>query len=224
MTIFSTYRTMVAQLTAGIDWCQARLGQRWMGTMALLGDELAEGARQALFARMPGHPEQAEDSLNQCGSDAGLFRYRAETIASWRARVSDPWARHEQAGTPIALLREIDIWGAITYSSTWAAGQCYLVEGTDGTFTLIIPAGLIPWGSGYTLGGGHALGEPNFLLGISNAGSEDISTLKSICRALKPARSKGAVIVVVSGHFLGMPGFTLGGGGTLGGQIYRLDV
>jgi hypothetical protein len=212
---------MVAQVTVGIQLCRSFLGERLAGTIGLVSDLIAEGARASFLDRLPGHPEQAEDATNQSGSDAGLFRYRLETLASWKSRVGNPWPVHEQAGTDINLLREIDTWGLIMYPATWVAGQCYLLESQWARFALFVPAGLLPWTLPGTYGGGLRYGEGS-LYGIT-ANSEDVATLRRIVRKWKPSRSKARGVIVFSGHVYGQHGITYGGGSTYGGSGIRFD-
>lgn len=221
MSIPATYRRFISQLTGGLSWAQKRLGQRYFGTIGLLADLTAEGARQALLAHLPGNPQQAEDSLNQSGADAGMFRYRGESLASWRARVSDPWPVHEQAGTVPNLLREIDIWGQIVYPGTWVSGQCYVLEPKWARFALIIPAGLLPWTGPPLYGGGSTYGDGSHY-GVT-ANSEDLATLRRIVRKWKPSRSKASAVAILSGHIYGQRGLTYGDGSTYGSVALRVN-
>lgn len=221
MTIFTTYRSYAANLVRGIDFLTARFGQRWTGAVGLVHDALMQGATFGFKSGLPGHPEQAEDALNQSGADAGMFRYRGESIASWRARVSDPWAFHEQGGTDVALLRELDIWGAIVYPGTWVAGQCYLIEYQWARFAVFVPTGLLPWGGPMTYGSGQAYGDANLMYGVT-AIAEDVATLKRIVRTIKPSRSKARGILVLSGVVYGQRGIAYGSGVAYGADVIRL--
>lgn len=221
MAIPINYRTMTAQLTAGVQVARAFFGERLLGVQALVFDLLAEGARQSLFQHMPGHPQQAPDSVSQSGSDAGLFRYRGETDASWKSRVANPWPEHEQSGTDINLLREIDEWGGIVYPATWVAGQCYLLESSGGRFTLFIPAGLVPWGPKPKFGSGKRFGDGT-LYGVTASG-EDVATLRRIVRKWKPSRSKASAVIIVSGVVYGERGVTFGSGKKFGANTLRIS-
>lgn len=211
---------MVSQVTARLSWCQEFLAQRYIGTMGLITDLSAEGARQAFLAHLPGNPQQAEDATAQSGSDAGLFRYRGESLASWASRVSNPWPAHEQAGTDVNLLREIDIWGHIVYPITWVSGQCYILEPQWARFVLFIPAGLLPWTGPPAYGGGSTYGDGSHYGVIAN--SEDLATLRRIVRKWKPSRSKGTSVAMLSGHVYGQHAFTYGGGATYGARALRI--
>jgi hypothetical protein len=209
--IVTTYIRFVAKLTAGIQFCREYLGERLSGTVALFnGDLLAEGARQAIIARMPGHPEQAEDSLNQSGSDAGLFRYRGESFASWSARVANPWPNYEQCSTDIQILRAINEWGNIVFPDTWSDADLVLVEGPNATFTIFMLEGQTPWQPPWRWGDGSRWGQPKLMYGVTNAEPEDTDAIRRIVRKWKPARSKGQACIVISGHVWGEPGLRWG--------------
>lgn len=196
---------MVAQVTARLSWCQQFLSQRYIGTIGLLADLTAEGARQGFLAHLPGNPQQAEDSLNQSGSDAGLFRYRGESPASWRARVGDPWAAHEQAGTPVQVLRAVNEWGEIIFPSTWDPAKVFLIEDSWARFTVFLAAGVVPWGPGNRYGDGHRYGDGS-VYGISGIQLEDLETIRRVIRKWKPSRSKGRVTVIFFGVAYDEPG------------------
>lgn len=239
--IVATYRSFIAGLTAGVQWAQQYLGQRYMGTVGLLGDLVAEGARQTFLQRLPGSPDQAEDSLNQSGADAGLFRYRGESLSSWRARVGDPWEQHEQSGSDRDLLREVDVWGSIVYPSTWVDGVSYLLEASNGSFYLLIPAGLLPWTGPHAYDDGGLVydgigsyddgstyddaaikyDDPTLLFDV-RGNPEDVATLRAILKRFRPARSKYTIIVPVTGIVYDEVGVTYDGGSIYDGTVIRI--
>lgn len=211
MSVASTYRRMVEQITAGIDFCRSYLGERYSGLTGLTSDLLAEGTRLAIISHTPGHPEQAEDALNQSGSDAGLFRYRGESLASWRARVQNPWPGYEQAGTPVQLLRAINEWGHIVFPATWHDSGLVLIEGPLDKFRIFILAGMLPWGASWKWGDGSRYGQPKLMWGITNAEPEDVNALHRIVNKWKRGISKGTGCIVLSGHAWGEPALVWGG-------------
>jgi hypothetical protein len=89
------------------------------GALGLVADALGEGAQQAFFARLPGHPQQAPDSLARVGLDRDLFKFRDETAVNWAARVRGAWDDYEQAGTDIQLLHVVNQFGAALWPATW---------------------------------------------------------------------------------------------------------
>lgn len=209
--IVVNYRSFVAKLTAGISFCRAYFGDRMTGFQGLLGDMLAEATRFAIISHMPGHPEQAEDALNQEGSDRGIFRYRGETAASWATRVRNAWECYEQCSTDIQLMRAINEWGAIVFPATWVPSQVnYTENNIDGTFVIWISAGVTPWGTAWSYGDGSSYGD-GLLWGITNALPEDVDTLCRIVRKWQRLSSKGRGCIVLSGHVWGEPGLAWGG-------------
>lgn len=221
--MIQTYRRYTAQLTAGIDFLRSALGVAWAGTVALVQDALAEGTRQAFITGLPGHPEQTADSLDQCGAERELFRYRNESQASWAARVRNAWQFYEQAGTPIQVLRAVNEWGSIVFPATWDPTHVFLVEGPWARFSIFIEAGVLPWQPPVAYGSGIVYGGADVMYGVSNAKKEDIATLLRVIKKWKPARSKGNVVIVLSGHVYGEPGLVYGGGAVYGpASVIRL--
>lgn len=216
MTIITSYRRMVGQITARLSWCQKFLPVRFIGTMGLLSDLTAEGARQAFLARLPGNPQQADDAAAQSGADAKLFRYRGESQASWKARIRNPWPQYEQAGTAIQVLRAVNEWGAIVFPGSWDPAKVFLVEGVWATFTVFLGAGLVPWGPGVTYGSGARYGDGT-LYGISSPNLEDIDTLRRIIRKWKRSINRARITVIFSGVVYDEPGIVYDGGATYSG-------
>lgn len=224
MSIISTYRRYIYQLTAGVDFLRDGLGYFYAGTIGAVADALLEGARQAFVQGLPGHPEQVEDSLNQVGADRQLFRYRGESLASWSARVQNAWQSYEQAGTSIQVLRAVNEWGHIRFPLVWDSTHVFLTEGSWAMFVVWVGAGVLPWTTATTYGSGHVYGEVNLMYGISGAQLEDVVTLARIVKKWSPERSKGKIAIVLSGIAYGEPGVTYGGGGTYGGSAIAIQA
>ena len=212
MSIISTYRRYIYQLTAGVDFLRDGLGLLYAGTMGAVTDALLEGARQAFVQGLPGHPEQLEDSLNQVGADRQLFRYRGESLASWSARVSNAWQGYEQGGTDIQVLRAVNEWGAIVFPATWDPAQVHLTEGPWATFVVWIAAGILPWAASVTYDSGHVYDEANLLYDVSGAQLEDVNTLGRIVAKWRPERSKASIVIVLDGIAYDEPGVTYDSG------------
>jgi hypothetical protein len=194
----NTWRRFVWETVTGIGWLRAFWGRRLSGgAIGLFADLIAEGATQAFFARLVGHPQQAPDSLLQVGRDRDLIRFRGETEANYRARVGDAWDDYDQGGTPQQMLHVIDQWGSAGWPETWINDTCTLVEGEPFEFTITIPFGLIdpPWVP-EVYGGGHTYAELGFYYGVGV--STDIPMLLYLVRKWKPARCVGYVRVYYS--------------------------
>lgn len=197
----NTFRRVVWQTVAGLAFLRAYWGRRLAGgAIGLMADALSEGASQAFYARLPGHPQQAPDSLTQVGRDRDLFRFRGETDDAWEARVHDAWTDYEQAGTPQQLLHVVNQWGQAGWPSTWNTGLITLVESVDPAvfqFTLTIGFGTIdpPWTIA-TYGSGHVYGEFGLFYGVG--ANTDLPTLLYLVRKWKPARSQAKVKIYTS--------------------------
>lgn len=194
----NTFRRTVWDLTAGLQYFRAYWGRRLVGgAIGLFGDILGEGSNQAFYARLPGHEQQAEDSLRQVGFDRGLNRFRGETIENWTARVRAAWDDYDQGGTPQQMLRVVNQWGFAGWPDTWDEGLVTLDEdigiaGRPFSFRLTIGFGIIdpPWGP-EVYGSGILYGETGLYYGIGQ--STDIEMLLHIVRKWKPARSRAYV-------------------------------
>lgn len=161
---------------------------------------MGEGASQAFYARLPGHPQQAPDSLTQVGLDRDLHRFRGETDANWKTRVFEAWNDYEQGGTPQQVKKVVNQWGNAGFPATWVDADLSLVESVDSadfSFTLTIPFGMIspPW-TPEVYGGGLVYGQPGFFYGLS--AEVDIAMLRFIIKKWKPARSVCRLIIFTS--------------------------
>lgn len=191
-----TWRRYVWDLTIGLRWLHNYFGRRFGGTIGLVSDMLSEGAQQAFYQTLPGHPQQAPDSLQQNGIDRDLFRFRGETDAYWQARVLAVWDDYEQAGTPPQLLRVVNQWGNAGWPLTWNNVLVTLTENGPELFgfRLTIPFGLInpPWVP-EVYGGPIVYGEEGLYYGIGL--STDIPALLYLVRKWKGSRNRGHVRV-----------------------------
>lgn len=192
-----TWRYFTWFTVRGLTYLRAHYGRRFIGAFASLwADALSEGASQAVFAVMPGHPQQAQDSLRQVGQDRGLNRFRGETNANWLARVRNAWADYGQGGTPQQVIQVLNQWGKAGWPATWVPlTLSALVESTNPTvttFTVTIPFGNIspPWPP-WIVGGPYTVGQIGLFVGV--ALSTDIPTLLYIVRKWKPSRSRGFI-------------------------------
>jgi hypothetical protein len=196
----NTFRRFAWDLLTGIVWARAYFGRRLLGTFSMLGDDISATATQAFFARLPGHPQQAADSLVQVGKDRGLIRFRGETDANWVARVQAAWDDYAQGGTDIQMRRVLNQWGNAGWPSTWNDSTWTLNEVSGvGVFEIYItiPFGLIdpPWVP-ITYGSGHLYGESGFFYGAGP--SNDLAMLLYLVRKWKPSRSKAFITVYYS--------------------------
>lgn len=196
-----TFKRMALDLVVGIKYLRNFWGQRWAGMFGLLSDLIAEGANQAIAARLPGHPQQAVDSLEQSGRDRDLIRFRGETLLNYISRVQSAWADYRQMGSPPQLIRVLNQWGRAGWPATWVdltlanLDETSLVTvATPFVFRITILFGsIVPAWTPVVYGSGHVYGENGFYYGIGP--STDLPVLLYLVRKWKPSRSKGLVTV-----------------------------
>ncbi len=178
-------------------YARAFWARRFIGMIGLYTDLMAEASSQSFYARLPGHPEQAADSLARVGQDRECYRFRGETDANWLARVRASWDDYDQGGSPIQLLRVLNQWGSAGWPATWDESMVTIVESVDPAvfeFEITIPFGLIdpPW-SADVYGSDHVYGEIGFFYGPG--ASNDIPMMLWLIKKWKPARSAAFVTV-----------------------------
>ncbi len=189
----NTIRRFAWETVTGLPFLRGKWGRRLVGgAIGLVADMMGESMSQAVYARMPGHPQQATDSLIQSGKDRGLIRFRGETDANWQTRVREAWDDYQQGGTPQQMKKVVNQWGTAGFAATWSSAFVTLTESVDPavfTFNLTIGFGAIspPWVP-VLYGSGHVYGEGGFFYGLQ--ASTDISMLIYIVRKWKPSRSK----------------------------------
>lgn len=197
----NTFRRFVWQTTTAFAYWRAYWGRRLAGgAIGLMADLLSEGGSQSFYARLPGHPEQALDSLIQVGKDRDLYRFRGESDADYLQRVIDAWDDYDQAGTPQQMLHVLNQWGAAGWPGSWNPANLTLTESgsaVDFSFTIMIAFGSIsPAWTPEVYGGTHVYGESGFFYGLS--AETDLAMLVYLVRKWKPARSIGKIQVFIS--------------------------
>lgn len=215
MSYLDNYKSMAAGLTRGLRVFRARYGSRFIGTMGLYADLVAEGCRQAFIARLPGHPEQAEDSAAQVGFDRQLTRFKNETITSYKARLQDAWTWYEQGGTAIQVKRAVDIACYWIFPGLFATDNACVVFENGWAQATVVLAGQVPWATSNPIFGSFNWGDANTMYGIANALTEDLSTLKAQVRKWLPSRTIGYLAWASGGPIYGYPSpgtITYGGG------------
>lgn len=197
----NTFRRFIWDTISQVVWARAFWGRRLLGgAIGLIADSISEYANQAFYARLPGHPQQAPDSLEQSGITRDLFRFRGETKANYIARILASWDDYEQQGTAIQMLRVINQWGTAGWPVTWDPGLVTFDESGDPavwTDELTIGFGAIdpPW-TPWLIGGGETIGETGLYIGIGP--STDIAWLLYLVRKWKRSASKVHVKVYYS--------------------------
>ncbi len=189
--LINTFRRFAWDLLTGVVWARAFFGRRLLGVPGMTADEFANTATQAFLARLPGHPQQAPDSLTEVGRDRGLIRFRGETDAAWQARVREAWDDYAQAGSDIQMRRVLNQWGNAGWPTTWDDSWTLTEISGVGVFitNIVIPWPLmsIPPMTPEVYGGTHIYGESGFYYGIG--ASTDLAMLLYLIRKWKPSRT-----------------------------------
>jgi hypothetical protein len=199
----NTVRNFLWQTVISLSWASAFWGRRLVGSVGIVADALAEATQQAFYARLPGHPQQAPDSLGVSGADRSLFRFRGETLPNFAARIVEAWSDYDQAGTPQQMIRVLNQWGNAGWPDTWMdlAYGTNLQESTDPTqftFTIIIPFGNIQPAWIPAIYGENTDTYGDGLLFYGLGPSTDIATLLYLVRQWKRASSLATVVVFYS--------------------------
>ena len=196
----NTVRYFLWQTVSALSYLSAFWGRRLVGHLGIIADALAEATQQAFYARLPGHAQQAPDSLAVSGEDRSLFRFRGETLPNFATRIVEAWSDYDQAGTPQQLIRVLNQWGNAGWPDTWVnlAYGTNLQESTDPTqfkFTIVIPYGNIQPAWIPAIYGANTDTYGDGLLFYGLGPSTDIATLLYLVRQWKRASSLAMVVV-----------------------------
>ncbi len=196
-----TFRRYLWETSVNFAWARARWGSRLLTAVAgLMADALTETAQQTFYARLPGHPHQAPDSLDQSGSDRDLFRFRGESLTAFAARVFGSWDDYAQGGTSIQVLKVVNQWGAAGWPVSWDDSLVTLVESgdpDDWSFTLTIGYGaIVPPLASWEVGPDHVVGESTLFIGVAHG--YDFIVLLYLIRKWKRSASVGYVKIYYS--------------------------
>ncbi len=242
MSYLDNYKAFAAGLVKGLRiFKNGFYGQRIIGTIGLYADLVAEGARQAFIARLPGHPEQAEDSALQVGFDRELPRYKYEPLDYYKLRLQNAWDAYQQGGTNIGLAREVwyclnCLWAPLGVPDlsfiNVAQARFYEAGWANHIVTLSSP------GQG-SVGGSWSLTPENYgafnwgaqtIYGASNVPPDDLATIKAVIRKWLPSRTKGVIHWVVGNPWYSdntppnPTAFTYGSGITYNNNVVRLRI
>lgn len=211
MGYLDDYKAMAAGLVRGLRiFRNGRYGQRFVGTIGLYADLVAEGCRQAFISRLPGHPEQSEDAATQVGFDRQLSRYKYETTLLYKTRLQNAWDAYAQGGTNIGLAREVYncincIWtpvGGTPDLSNVAQARFYENGWAEHTTVLFGPGqGSVTgsWSAGSEAYGSFSYGANNAVWGATNVLIEDVNSIRSTIRKWLPSRTKGFLAWYIGG-------------------------
>lgn len=94
-------------------WLRQPYGLRLTGSLGLMGDALAEGARQAVRARWI-LEDTPPDHLPHIGAHRHLPQLPTEAEATYRAILGRPWELHGRAGSPDSVVEHCERLAQVT--------------------------------------------------------------------------------------------------------------
>lgn len=173
----ATLRDYARFTVRGLSFLATSLGAKWTESRGLFSDLIAEGMRAGFLSKLPGHPEQTLDALNEYASSFGFYQFRYESWADYAKRLREHFGRAKQAGSPVMVLRAADEFGRNTWPVEWRDGTTTLTEDGWADFTITID---------------HSTWSEDFWLdGVYDA---DLADLAKEIRKWAPFRSKGTLV------------------------------
>jgi len=150
-------------------WLSAHYGIRFaQGAIGLMGDIIAEGARQAVKAHLLLADTSPADALPYIGEERGMPRYEADTDATYRDRLHDAWNAWGHGGNNTAVLGQLAAYGVTGATIETVLHDAYPFEAPLDTaqwsrFAVLMPGsgnGFARWtyGSGVLYGTGWTYG------------------------------------------------------------------
>jgi hypothetical protein len=199
----NSYKYLLQQACGNLPYFNNTWSSKLVGgTLGLMADCLISAAQQAFYARLPGHPQQAPDSLTAAGADTDLIQFRGESQAAYGARVQNRWNDYAQGGTGIQMINVINQWGNAGWPTHWTdltVSSNFVESGnpTSWTFTLTIPYGnIVPAWQPWLVGSGYTVGETGLYVGVGE--SSDLPMLLYLVKKWKRSASIGYVVVYYS--------------------------
>lgn len=202
------FRQLMQRLSP--TWLSGYWGERLMGMLGLYGDLTAEGLDQASRVSLLTSVRTPMDPLSLIGSERNMERYPSETDLGYRARLHDAWEAWGQGGSDESIEGQLAAYGVTAtcinnFSWTfetpkdWANWSRFVVF-----IGLPHPwVGVHTYGSGGVFGGGWTYG--------SLLTTDELAALGAIIDKWKSAHEICPFIVLhMSGHVYGEPGFTFG--------------
>lgn len=213
-----SYTTYVVALAP--PWLRGRWGEQWHRAQGLLFDMVAEGAVQAVKARLL--RSGPDDALPYAGNDRQIERAPGESADSYRARLLGAFETWRLAGTNKGILSALAVIG-YTKAAIYESHDWFPLDPEWWRFWLVLdpPSGFSTW----KLGDGTKLGEK--LVGLDKLGADAkaaITLLRRVVRKWKAAHTLCIkVIVVLSGKLIGT-GWKVGDGTKLGAKSVAIEL
>ena len=160
----------------------AKQGRRFLGVLGLLGDSFAQAmidAWAATLQRRTGGP--AYDALRLLGLEFSIPQLPIETWDKYAARIADPWAIWERAGTGGLIVDQLAAVGFPGATIVTTAER-----GSDYDFNVVFPEGTHPvTGANTVFGDGSTYGDGS-IYGPNGLTRDDIESIQSIVIHFKP--------------------------------------
>ncbi|MGZ3454441.1 MAG: phage tail protein [Polyangiales bacterium] len=198
-------------------WLHGRWGEAWARALGLAKDLVAEGAMQAVKARLLRN--SPPDALPYAGTDRQIERGPGEADASYRARLLGAFETWRLAGTNKGIVTALAVIGypkvSIYENKDWAPGdprwwRFWIVVEPPHSFTT------------WKLGDGTKLGSK--LLGLDEGGKAALDLFRGVVRKWKAAHTTcESILIVLSGTLIGT-GWKLGDGTKLGSKSISVDL
>lgn len=191
---------------------RAFYGSRYMATLGLLWDMIAQIATDAFRApmhRLDSGP--AYDALRPLGQETSMPQYPVETWTQYRSRLRTDWDTWQKAGDETTIVNQLALAGrpnaqVLRFSpiSSWSE------------FVVFYPAGSHPVTGDNTVGS-FTVGDGT-TVGVAGVTAEELTSYKDLIVHWKPARWKCTEIIweltgwtVGTGHTVGEVGLVVGG-------------
>jgi hypothetical protein len=221
-----TLRDLASALSP--PWLAENWGDRFMKTMGLFGDAVAEGMTIALKAPWLRQRKSPPDALPLVGSETRMPRYDADSDLSYRRRLLKRWetwlfagtvegegdqgmtGQYTAAGFVTTILNNFQ-WGFENPKDT----------GDWSRFVVVIEleSGFRSWQYGE---GGVYGSDPESPTFGSTATQGQVAAARDIARRWKAHHEVNPYLVVVlDGEYYGDPELTYGSGATFGGETIR---
>jgi len=201
-------------------WLRGKWGERWHEAEGLLLDMVAEGAVQAVKARLLG--AGPDDALPYAGNDRQIERAPGESVESYRARLLGAFETWRRAGTNKGILVALAVIGYPT-AAIYESHDWFPLDPAWWRFWLVLdpPSGFSSW----KLGDGTKLGDK--LVGLDKLGADAkaaLTLLRRVVRKWKAAHTLCVkIIVVLSGKLIGT-GWKLGDGTKLSTKSISVEL
>ncbi|MBI2390502.1 MAG: hypothetical protein HYV09_13010 [Deltaproteobacteria bacterium] len=192
-------------------WLRGRWGEVWNGTIGLATDMVAEGAMQAVKARLIKHGPA--DALPYAGTDRQIERAAGESDDLYRARLLQAFETWRLAGTNKGIVTALAVIG-LPHVRIFESHVWFPSDSRWWRFWIVVdpPHGFTLW----KLGDGTKLGMK--LLGLDHPDKAFLELVRRIVRKWKAAHTVcEKLIVVLFGKLLGTS-WKLGDGTKLGAK------